>query len=61
MTPVYWPISRPRKLSLDPADPELDRLSLAIQQLVQTISHKAAAELELAAEIGEAEAAKREL
>ena len=42
-----------KKLSLDPADPEVDRLSIAIQQLVATISHKAAAELELAAEMGE--------
>lgn len=45
-----------RKLSLDPSDPEVDRLSIAVQQLVQTISHKAAAELELAAEIGDAKA-----
>ena len=43
-----------KKLALEPTDPEVDRLSLAIQQLVQTISHKAAAELELAAELGEA-------
>ena len=42
-----------KKLSLDPADPEVDRLSIAIQQLVATIGHKAAAELELAGEIGE--------
>ena len=42
-----------RKLSLDLEDPEVDRLSITIQQLVQTIGHKAAAELELAAEIGE--------
>jgi hypothetical protein len=44
-----------RKLSLDPADPEVDRLSHEIQQLVRTIGHKAAAESELAEEIGEAE------
>jgi hypothetical protein len=43
-----------RKLSLDPADPEVERLSVAVQQLVQKMSDKAAAELELAAEIGDA-------
>jgi hypothetical protein len=32
------------KLSLNLADPEVDRLSAAIQQLVRTIGHKAAAE-----------------
>lgn len=41
-----------RKLSLDPADPEVDRLSIEIQQLVRTIDHKATAERELAEEIG---------
>lgn len=41
-----------RKLSLDAADPEVDRLSIEIQQLVRTIGHKAAAERQLAAEIG---------
>ena len=44
-----------RKLSLDPADPEVDRLSVEVQQLVRTIGHKAAAERELADEIGGAE------
>jgi uncharacterized membrane protein len=44
-----------RKLSLDPADPEVDKLSREIQQLVRTIGHKATAERELAEEIGEAE------
>ena len=43
-----------RKLSLDRADPEVERLSIVIQQLVETMSHKAAAELELAGEIGDA-------
>lgn len=43
------------KLSLDPADPEVDRLSREIQQLVKTIEHKAAAERELAAETGKGE------
>ena len=41
-----------RKLSLDPADPEVDKLSIEIQQLVRTIGHKATAERELAEEIG---------
>ena len=43
------------KLSLDSADPEVDRLSREIQQLVRTIDHKAAAERELAAQIGHGE------
>jgi hypothetical protein len=47
-----------RKLSLDPADPEVDKLSIEIQQLVRTIGHKATAELELAEEIGGAEGAE---
>jgi hypothetical protein len=42
-----------RKLSLDSADPEVDRLSVEIQELVRTIGHKASAERELAEEIGE--------
>jgi hypothetical protein len=41
-----------RKLSLDAADPEVDRLSIEIQELVRTIGHKATAERELAEEIG---------
>jgi hypothetical protein len=41
-----------RKLSLDPADPEVDRLSREIQELVRTLGHMAAAERELAEEIG---------
>lgn len=41
-----------RKLSLDPADPEVDALSRAIQELVASIDVKAAAERELAEEIG---------
>lgn len=41
-----------RKLSLDAADPEVDRLSIEIQELVRTIAHKATAERELAEEIG---------
>jgi len=45
-----------RKLSLDPADPAVDKLSREIQQLVRTIGHKATAERELAEEIGEDEA-----
>jgi hypothetical protein len=44
-----------RKLSLDPGDPEVDKLSTAIQQLVRKIDHKAIAERELAEEIDEAE------
>jgi hypothetical protein len=44
-----------RKLSLDPADPEVDRLSREIQQLARTIGHKATAERELAEEIGKDE------
>lgn len=32
-----------RKLSLDPADPEVDRLSGEVQELVERIRHKAAA------------------
>jgi hypothetical protein len=45
-----------RKLSLDPEDPEVDKLSIDVQELVGTIGHKAAAERELAEEIGEGEA-----
>jgi hypothetical protein len=44
-----------KKLSLDPADPEVDKLSVVIQELVRRIGHKAAAERELAEEIGGAE------
>ena len=43
------------KLSLDPADPEVDRLSREVEELVRTIGYKAAAERELAAEIEEGE------
>ena len=49
-----------RKLSLDPADPEVDQLSREVQELVRTIGHKAAAERELAEEIGGAEASTRQ-
>ena len=45
-----------RKLSLDPADPEVDQLSIEVQQLVRVIGHKAAAERQLAEEIDEGEA-----
>jgi hypothetical protein len=41
-----------RKLSLNAGDPEVDRLSEAIQRLVARIGVKATAERELAAEIG---------
>jgi hypothetical protein len=41
-----------RKLALDPADPEVDRLSIEIQEHVRRIAHKAAAERELAEELG---------
>lgn len=41
-----------KKLSLDPSDPQVDALSLAIQELVARIDVKAAAERELAEEIG---------
>jgi hypothetical protein len=43
-----------RKLALDPADPEVDRLSIEVQELVRRIAHKAAAERELAEELGRA-------
>ena len=43
-----------RKLALDPADPEVDRLSIEIQEHVRRIAHKAAAERELAEELGRA-------
>ncbi len=43
-----------RKLALDPGDPEVDKLSIEVQELVQRIAHKAAAERELAAELGRA-------
>ena len=43
-----------RKLALDPADPEVDRLSIEIQEHVRRIGHKAAAERELAEELGRA-------
>ena len=46
-----------QKLSLDPADPEVDKLSIEIQELVRTIGHKAAAERQLAEEIGGADPA----
>ena len=49
-----------RKLSLDPADPEVDTLSREVQELVRTIGHKAAAERELAEEIGHPEAGARQ-
>jgi hypothetical protein len=45
-----------RKLSLDPADPEVDELSIEVQDLVRTIGYKAAAERQLAEEIGGADA-----
>lgn len=41
-----------RKLTLDASDPEVDRLSIEIQELVRRIGHKAAAERELAKELG---------
>ena len=41
-----------RKLALDGADPEVDRLSVEIQELVRRIGHKAAAERALAEELG---------
>lgn len=44
-----------KKLSLDPSDPEVDRLSREIHELAQTIGHKAEAERELAEEVGGAE------
>ena len=45
-----------RKRSLDPADPEVDRLSREIEDLAQRLSHKATAERELSDEIKEADA-----
>jgi len=45
-----------RKRSLDPADPEVDRLSREIEDLARRLSHKATAERQLSDEIGDAEA-----
>jgi hypothetical protein len=43
------------KLSLDPADPEVDKLSRDVQDVARGIGHKAAAERELAEELGGAD------
>ena len=40
-----------KKRSLDPADPEVDRLSREIEELARRLSHKATAERELSEEI----------
>ena len=45
-----------RQRSLDPADPEVDRLSREIEDLARRLSHKATAERQLSDEIGDAEA-----
>ena len=45
-----------RKRSLDPADPEVDRLSREIEDLARRLSHKATAERELSDEIKDPEA-----
>ena len=44
------------KRSLDPADPEVDRLSREIEDLARHLSHKATAERELSDEIKDTDA-----
>ena len=45
-----------RKRSLDPADPEVDRLSSEIEDLARRLSHKATAERQLSDEIKDTDA-----